>query len=473
MANNIQSLVLPQTIFAGTNPVPARFTINGDAGAGFILQVIREDGVFYDFKTKLFSSVFGNDSKLRAVLQGVTHEGIITLPTYSGAYTFILIPDPSTNTTMAKGVISKKITQSPDTRVYFELLTANTSNYATLPTKKTNVGSPLKKYNSQISTNWDVDNAATDGGGFGLVLNRQPKETDWVYRIPQTVNVAAPKTDTVDGEVDASTAVTLDTSYVTTGIAVGDYVYGVGVLASTQVAAVNVGGDVKDITLSKAAAIADGVTITFVTLSNQVVLDSVAGLSVGMRLGSVSQGDLQTVRGGIQSIDTTTNTVTLAESQSFPDGITLNFDIVGMAEIYRFTGARLSFVSASASAEELTKTVRTDSSSSTTVTLNGTYGVSAGSAKIAGLGVSDASGASEVISVNSISSTAGSIVTRGAQTLKAGTKLYLVEAREGISGCSQKVSILGYIKIMQFPKTNLTVNLLLDNFITAVTTATG
>ena len=81
----------------------------------------------------------------------------------------------------------------------------------------------------------------------------------------------------------------LDTSYITIPrIAVGDFVYGSGVTSGTTVAAINVGGDVKDITLSAAMSISDGVTLTFVTPSNTVVVDDLTDIVVGMSINEAS-----------------------------------------------------------------------------------------------------------------------------------------------------------------------------------------
>ena len=71
--------------------------------------------------------------------------------------------------------------------------------------------------------------------------------------------------DTVDegGGVSGAATFTMDTSYVTKGYAVGWYVDGVGVPYGTKVAAVNVGGAVKEITLDTNVTLADGQTIYF------------------------------------------------------------------------------------------------------------------------------------------------------------------------------------------------------------------
>ncbi len=71
--------------------------------------------------------------------------------------------------------------------------------------------------------------------------------------------------DTVDegsGVTNAATF-TMDTSYVTKGYAVGYFVDGIGIPYGTKVAAVNVGGDPKEITLDTNVNLSDAQTIYF------------------------------------------------------------------------------------------------------------------------------------------------------------------------------------------------------------------
>ena len=71
--------------------------------------------------------------------------------------------------------------------------------------------------------------------------------------------------DTVDesGDVSNAATFTMDTSYVTKGYAVGYFVDGVGIPYGTKVAAVNVGGNPKEITLDTNVNLSDGQTIYF------------------------------------------------------------------------------------------------------------------------------------------------------------------------------------------------------------------
>ena len=115
---------------------------------------------------------------------------------------------------------------------------------------------------------------------------------------------------------------------------------------------------------------------------------------------------------------------------------------------------------ASSSSFPFSVIVRADSDGdytpSTTITLNGTYGVGKGAA-ITGLGVNQTS--SPTVSTVSASSSAGSIVMTTAQTLRAGTKLYVTPNNK-----NHLISAIPVVK--RGPTSSVTINLNLDNFIT-------
>ena len=175
-----------------------------------------------------------------------------------------------------------------------------------------------------------------------------------------------------------------------------------------------------------------------------MVLDDVTGLGVGMVLVSGASSGTPVIK----AIDTISKTVTLSSSSTFSDGGVVFFDAIGMSAISKATGISIKFNELTATATELTKTVRANVSSSTTVTLNGTYGIAGGNhVGIRGLNVNNSS-ANKVTSV-SASSTAGSMVVQAAQTLTAGTKLYF-------DGCTQEIKIKGSIEVTGFPSSNVT-----------------
>ena len=129
-----------------------------------------------------------------------------------------------------------------------------------------------------------------------------------------------------------------------------------------------------------------------------------------------------------------------------------------MTSISKATGISIKFNELTATAVELTKTVRANVSSSTTITLNGTYGIAGGNhVGIRGLNVNNSS-ANKVTSV-SASEAAGSMIVQAAQTLTAGTKLYF-------DGCARQIKIKGSIEITGFPSSNVSIYFIPENFIT-------
>jgi len=382
----IQSLSIPLSTLPYLTSYRS-FTIRGDEGASFILQIVTSSNLFYNFKTRTFAAGFSSKNALKAKISGGEYSGTIKFPTNGDGltYTIILMANPSTDTVLNKNVIQKSIPQVANVTVTLSPLTANTNNYNSMPTSITSTASSALSYSTELNIPWKVSNVKNDSYGFGLRLIRQPVENDWVFQ----------STQTVDGTISSSTTVVLD--------------------------------DVSDLAV--------GTTIT--------------GVSAGSLSGTPT----------IQSINAGTKTLTLSSAQSFNDGITLTFHAIGFKAIKRAIGLSMSFISSKATADALTKTVRTTSSSSTNVDLLGTYGVAGGNhLTILGEGVDNAT-ATTVGSISSASVTAGTMVVSRAQTLKAGTKLYL-------SGSTQIVETSNRLKINRYPSSNRTIYFLLDNFIT-------
>ena len=198
--------------------------------------------------------------------------------------------------------------------------------------------------------------------------------------------------------------------------------------------------------------------------STQVILDDISDLTPGMVIVGVSSGSLTgtpsiTNIGGEADDGTdivNPNTITLSSAQSFADGITLTFRAKGTKKINDAIGCLVSVDNLAATPTVLTKTVRSDVSSSTTVTLNGTYGV-AKTAVFKGLSV-DNSSANAVQSV-SASSSAGSMVCQVNQTLSANTILTF-------KGCNRIITLTGDLVIVKQPNVDRTININIDDFLT-------
>jgi hypothetical protein len=96
----------------------------------------------------------------------------------------------------------------------------------------------------------------------------------------------------------------------------------------------------------------------------------------------------------------------------------------------------------------LTKTVRTDSSSSTTLALNGTYGLSKG-AYIEAYGVNNSSN-NPIAQISDPDASGGEILLTVAQSLAAGTVLNII-------GSSNSYTLKGSITMDTFPSSNKTI----------------
>jgi len=368
------------------------YSVVGDDGASFILQVIKDGSEFYNFKTKAFVSSCTPETVLKATVSGTRFSSKILFPSSGSSFNILVIANPTDlDSVISLGnnnsAINKSVTRVVDTVLTFSLSTANTNSYATLPTLTTTTGSKTKLYDLDLNRDFDVSNNAHVSYGFGLKLTRQPLETDFVFRQQQTV----------DGATSSSTS---------------------------------------------------------------VVLGSVENLSVGMFVTAISGGSLSGTP-VIKAIDTATKTLTLSSAQTFLDGRTADFDARGFDSIRKATGASISLVSLESEEDVLTKTVREDSDGdftpSTTITLNGTYGISK-DCVISGVDV-DRSSSNAVTNVHTPSETAGQIYVSLAQTLRANTKLYF-------TGSTQKIKSKLRLKVKRYPSSNKTITILLDNFIT-------
>ena len=448
------------------------FAVIGEVGAQFKIIALQNPSsssthtLYYDFIAKAFEAGHNDlNNNLIVTLTGKTYNNDIIFPSGGGEFVIKLIPIGDTKVqNSASHIITKNISKATaNTVVTFKggSLTTTADTYATLPTT-TSTGTVNSSAN--FSFNWAVTNSAVDAFSHGLRYTAtKTNESFWYFQETDTVNVASPKTDTVDGAVSSSTAVTLDTSYITTGIAVGDFVYGSGVTSGTTVAAVNVGSDVKDITLSAAMSISDGVTLTFVTPGNTVVVDDLADIAVGMIISEASGTNFHlTGTPRISFVDTTTKTLTLSSDQAFADGITLYFRAYGLKYIKDAIGLSLSFNSIGITPTVLTTTVRATVSASTSVTLNATNGIGGGNfIGYKGLGVNNAS-ANAITSVTPDpdgSDGDGVMVVQLAQTLAIGAVLTFVDIYKIIN-------FTGIINITQYPTANKTIYLDLDKIIT-------
>ena len=466
------------------------FTVNGEKDAEFILQVFNtptgsSDLVdFYDFTSLSFRAGFTTKNSLNVKMSGNSYNGVIKFPANASGdtYTILLLAPPNKDTQLSfalgKNSYSTTIVQHANSTLTFSPATTTSGSYQTFPTTAS-VGSTAITNNVIETLDWDIKNTASDAKGFGLILARQPIDTDWYFTTTETVDRSSltTRTDTVNGAIDENTSVTMDTALKEIGVIVDDdgltsgiiYVFGTGVTVGTTVTTIP---SEKVITLSAAMSISDGVTLTFLTANTEVIVDDLTDIVTGMVITAVSGTNAYLIGTPIiTAINTSTNTLTLSIAQAFVDGTTLTFQARGSSTIQEAIGANIDFsnwtaTTTSATSAELTQTVRANVSGSTSVTLSDTYGVSGGGSSagitISGVGVNNAT-ANHVEAVTTADvgggGTDGVITTTIAQTLTAGSKIYF-------SGCTQTVTLANTVTVNSYPTSNRTIHLNLDNFIT-------
>ena len=192
--------------------------------------------------------------------------------------------------------------------------------------------------------------------------------------------------------------------------------------------------------------------------SNQLVVDDLTDLAVGMELTYITGTTAPGAATTITAIDNATKTLTLSRNQAITDGHTMTFRATGSNIIQRAIGARFDFSGFTATSASLFKTVRSTSSSND-ITLNGTYGI-AGGGHVTISGVNIVNTSTNTVQSVSASSSAGGVTMQVAQVVKAGSRVYF-------TGSTQKITINGTVLVEQYPSSNRTINLNLDNFITA------
>jgi hypothetical protein len=202
-----------------------------------------------------------------------------------------------------------------------------------------------------------------------------------------------------------------------------------------------------------------------VSSSTTVILDALTDIAVGTIITGVSSGSLSgTPR--ISAIDVATKTITLDSAQTFADGITLTFKAYGAKAIEKAVGLKLSFSGIEFKGETLTTTVRQDSdgdyTTSTTVRLGATLGISGGNVVIyKGEGV-DNSSANTITSVTPDPDGTdgdGAMVVTLTQVLRKGAVLTF-------DGCHKVVNFKGSVTITKYPTANKTIYLDLEKIIT-------
>lgn len=207
-----------------------------------------------------------------------------------------------------------------------------------------------------------------------------------------------------------------------------------------------------------------------ISASSSVVVDSVDGLFEGMSITSGLSG-FSGLKPIVQKIDLITKTLFLDKACNGSDGATLTFNGYGLTNISKAIGASIvpnikpnNFVIP-------TTTVRGAVNNSTTITVNGTYGINGQDHYNTGSGFTEPTTFSGLNSTPGIvqsvtaSETAGSFVADIAQTFKGGEKLTFGHIDRNYVHVTS-FTLEGSILVNSQPSSNQTIYLDLDKFVT-------
>jgi hypothetical protein len=378
------------------------FNITGDDGAKFILIVNNSSGNYYDFKNKTFSSGHGPNKMLKSSLSGGNFQGSIIFPSAAGAnYDILLIADPTDDTVMRRGKpINKRLKQLGNTTLTLSPATESDLYYNTLPSDLAITNSPTAA-SSSSSLDWTFTNSDSDA-------------------------------------------------------AIGDG-FGAGLIFNS----VNTANTVilDDAWYFNTTGTVDGATSS----STALVVDSVDNLFIGMSITSGLTG-FSGSKPVVLKIASETKTLTLNKAASASDGATLTFNGYGISNINNALGCNIDPQLRIQNVSRVATTVRGAVNNSTTITVDGTYGIhaSAEESYFTGLNV-DASGAA--VDRSTASATAGDLTASGNQTFKGGETLtfYMVDKDKLLTTTFQ---ISGTIVVNSHPSSDVTVYFDLDKFIT-------
>ena len=400
---------------AGATNLPIQ--VIGDAGAIFSAQVTRSsDSRYYNFTTKTFLAATTSQSRLKNQKPGGFNLAIPAAAS-GDVYTVVIMAEPhyGTRLSIGNGVrYAVSITQLANAKITFTASGSGITNTAL----GDSTGSAVDSFTAAGGPTVVMDNSqitvADSGGQFG-------------YFITET------STDLNNGTWDS----------------------GALYWSTTETADGAVASD-----------------------SDQLVVDDLTGLVVGMELtyitGTTAPGSATT----ITAINTTTKTLTLSRNQAITDGHTMTFRAYGPNLIKDATEIGVALTNPTVKLgqtttgidDEITSTV----SEGADILVNGTTGISAGATiRMRGVKKDSETGACTVLTVDSSSNgggvTGGSFVlTNGemeastARPIRTKTKIY-------IDGSSNKVYLSGTLSVSKYPAANQTIYVDTSKILTAGT----
>ena len=389
-----------------------QLTIIGEAGAEFMLNVIKINGTskesYYNFKSKSFTNSFTSENVLHGTITQNRFFQVINFPADATGDVYsikTIAKEQTTKFTNGNFVDSKEITQVGQTTLSVQVPDTSTidDNLVSLPSAVSSIGSTASSGIAKTSdVAWTFTNTSSDTKGFGLRL--PTTATDDSFTIPDTYWYVQQAT-TLDG-VHSSTATW---------------------------------------TLASTTNIVPGMQIVYA--ASDVFVTAVSG-----------------------------NVITLSAPLSGSDGSSQVFRAYGPSLMKTIFDVDVEFSNFVAKGVPLEKEVRTSttfpqSNGNVTLNLNGTYGVGGGShVRVTGFNINE-TGNNNLITEVTASSTAGSVtinytgvsdVITKALVVPVGTKLY-------VQNSYQVINITGSVKVKKYPSANTKVVLDTLKIITAGT----
>lgn len=427
--------LLIDTSLMGYGATSRELTVKGKPGSEFIVVVVQDGTLkYYNFETDLFELGHTSKNNLKIKMPNSSlHRHTIDFPSGGGTYVVKLLAEEGTIVKNNKKVISKNIEkQSSETTITFKPATINTSNYQTFPTVvstgSTDEGASLS------NSSFLVNNASTDAGGFGLKMNTT-NFGKWILDPEYGFEGVLSK-----GVFDSYWYVQYDKDIV-----------------------VNTMGDGLD-SSTVTAANSDGISVgmeLFYHKATATPVNEAAQAVEGVHIIGIKEGLGEVI-------------IAFNKEVAFENGETMRLRAYGSKNIRLNTGVMIAVDSdCFITAPKLTKTVREDSdgdlTTSTTIRLTDTHGISGGNTiSYTGLDVDNSS--SNNVSVitapdcpDLASSGAldndGTITVQLTQTLKKGTIL-------SFKGVYNQFTMKFSVKIDKHPESNTDILFDLDKIIT-------
>jgi len=280
-------------------------TLSGEKGASFIVKVIGPSG-YYNFLSKTFDTSESTQSSFKGAIENSGVNVSIKFPDQKATtgwdsyeYRVYVYPDIHKDVQISSDIgdqnlFYRTITQLENRVVTFNMRHTSSDN-VTFVTSLTSTGNNASNFLKTLKLDQNITNTATDAGGFGLTLTRQPVETDFVF-------IA---TDTVNGATTSSNKVVIDSlTDIGVGMVIHSLTGGSGTLVGTptilEIDEVN-----KELTLSSAQTFPDGQALIFRAIGFDAIR-SAAGVGFTFEKLSVTADEIsKTVR--ITASDTTIN----------------------------------------------------------------------------------------------------------------------------------------------------------------------